>query len=58
MKNVVKSSKHFFGYFNALETHSDLPYLAFNQYLNKDLNRQFAYFIVEKFEICDGQFIL
>ena len=22
MKNVVKSSKHFFGYFNALETHS------------------------------------
>ena len=24
MKNVVKSSKHFFGYFNTLETHSDL----------------------------------
>ena len=23
MKNVVKSSKHFFGYFNTLETHSD-----------------------------------
>ena len=23
MKNVEKSSKHFFGYFNALETHSD-----------------------------------
>ena len=22
MKNVVKSSKHFFGYFNTLETHS------------------------------------
>ena len=22
MKNIVKSSKHFFGYFNALETHS------------------------------------
>ena len=24
MKNVVKSSKHFFGYFNTLETHSEL----------------------------------
>jgi len=24
IKNVVKSSKHFFGYFNTLETHSDL----------------------------------
>ena len=24
MKNVVKSSKHFFGYFNTLETHSGL----------------------------------
>ena len=23
MKNVVKSSNHFFGYFNTLETHSD-----------------------------------
>ena len=23
MKNVVKSSKHFFGYFNTLEIHSD-----------------------------------
>ena len=23
MKNVVKSSKHFFGYFNTLETHSN-----------------------------------
>ena len=23
MKNVVKSSKHFFGYFHTLETHSD-----------------------------------
>ena len=23
MKNVVKSSKHFFGYFNTLETHSE-----------------------------------
>ena len=23
MNNVVKSSKHFFGYFNTLETHSD-----------------------------------
>ena len=25
MKNVVKSSKHFFGYFNTLETHSGPP---------------------------------
>ena len=24
MKNIVKSSKHFFGYFNTLENHSDL----------------------------------
>ena len=24
MKNAVKSSKHFFGYFNTLETHSDV----------------------------------
>ena len=24
MKNVVKSSKHFFGYFNTLETHSEV----------------------------------
>ena len=24
MKNVVKSSKHFFGYFNTLETHNDI----------------------------------
>ena len=24
MKNVAKSSKHFFGYFNTLETHSDM----------------------------------
>ena len=23
MKNIVKSSKHFFGYFNTLETHSE-----------------------------------
>ena len=26
MKNVVKSSKHFFGYFNTLETHSETVY--------------------------------
>ena len=26
MKNVVKSSKHFFGYFNILETHSDTKF--------------------------------
>ena len=26
MKNVVKSSKHYFGYFNTLETHSDVAY--------------------------------
>ena len=25
MKNVVKFSKHFFGYFNTLETHSEMP---------------------------------
>ena len=24
MKNIVKSSNHFFGYFNTLETHSNL----------------------------------
>jgi hypothetical protein len=26
VKNIVKFSKHFFGYFNNLETHSDLVY--------------------------------
>ena len=33
MKNVVKSSKHFFGYFNTLETHSgvfEVPLLIFS----------------------------
>ena len=29
MKNVVKSSKHFFGYFNTLETHSDYLFAGF-----------------------------
>ena len=26
MKNIVKCYKHFFGYFNALKTHSDLVF--------------------------------
>ena len=29
MKKFVKSSKHFFGYFNTLENHSDLNQLIF-----------------------------
>ena len=29
MKNVVKSSKHFFGYFNTLETHSAVHMYVF-----------------------------
>ena len=31
MKNVVKFSKHFFGYFNTQETHSDQT-LTFDKY--------------------------
>ena len=30
MKNIVKSSKHFFGYFNTLETHSDVVMFLYN----------------------------
>ena len=29
MKNDVKSSKHFFGYFNTLETHSGITIVKF-----------------------------
>ena len=35
MKNVIKSSKHFFGYFNTLETHSELTnHDVFTNYCN------------------------
>ena len=35
MKKVVKSSKHFFRYFNTLETHSDLGH---RKYVPKNFN--------------------
>ena len=35
-KNVVKSSKHFFGYFNTLETHSAFPSSGFWRGYNFD----------------------
>ena len=41
MKNVVKSSKHFFGYFNTLETHSEI--------LNKCTVSWFDYRIADDF---------
>ena len=33
MKNVAKSSKHFFGYFNTLETHSDVTSMKYEFFL-------------------------
>ena len=39
MKNIVKSSKHFFGYFNTLETHSALCTIAHMICLLKVCNR-------------------
>ena len=35
MKNVVRSSNHFFGYFNTLETHSELPRCFISYYVQK-----------------------
>ena len=41
MKNVVESSKHFFGYFNTLETHNEIEgTLIFRNLL--DLQGQFS----------------
>jgi hypothetical protein len=39
MKNVVKAFKHFFGYFNTLETHSDC-----HKDMNNDISR-WVYFV-------------
>ena len=39
IKNAVKSSKHFFGYFNTLETHSDLSWVRCN-FMDWQLKRE------------------
>ena len=44
MKNIVKSSKHFFGYFNTLETHSGLLIWMVNIHLASKSHHNFKTF--------------
>ena len=49
MKNVVKSSKHFFGYFNTLETHSEmnLDDISKHYWIGQWLNTKYSWLNTE-----------
>ena len=50
MKNVVKSSKHFFRYFNTLETHSELWCISLQNVFEPFVS--ICLFVYEKIQYC------
>ena len=52
MKNIVKSSKHFFGYFNTLETHSEFNTVHRGRFLKIASTAVNVYFCGNCDELC------